>query len=159
MERQVRYEALDWLRGLAAIGVMFFHFSIIGLHIAPHGYLAVDLFFILSGFVMSHAYSDRLSSMKFSIFLKIRLIIILPLSVIGLLAGTSYFLFRYYIQAKSQYNLHDIISGTVFNLFLFPKPWVTPTPTDTIFPSNTPLWSLSLEVFINFLWAAFLVNF
>ena len=158
MDQQSRYESLDFLRGVAAIGVMFFHFSIIGIPIAAHGYLAVDMFFILSGFVMSHAYHNRLGSMELSYFVKIRLIRVLPLSFIGLIAGTIYFLVRYVLQPQSQYSLIDIIGGTLFNMALIPKPWVTPTPTDTIFTSNTPLWSLSLEVLINFIWAAFLIE-
>ncbi|CAN7550101.1 acyltransferase [Bosea sp. LjRoot9] len=156
MISQHRYEVLDGLRGIAAVGVTLFHLTIIGLPIARHGYLAVDFFFILSGFVLAHAYTNRLPSIGFFAFLRQRLIRIMPLSVLGLFFGSSYFLLRYFTQDKSMYSLNDIMLSTVFNLFLIPKPWMTPAPTDTIFPSNTPLWSLSLEVFINFAWALLL---
>jgi peptidoglycan/LPS O-acetylase OafA/YrhL len=139
MITQNRYETLDGLRGAAAIGVMFFHLSIIGLPIAYHGYLAVDFFFILSGFVMSHAYETKLRSIKFSTFLKLRLIRIFPLSVFGLLLGSLYFVLRNASQKTSAYSYGDILFGAGFNAFLLPKPWMTPAPTDTIFPSNTPL--------------------
>jgi peptidoglycan/LPS O-acetylase OafA/YrhL len=151
---QHRYEVLDGLRGISAVGVMLFHLTIIGLPIARHGYLAVDFFFILSGFVLAHAYTDRLPSIGFVSFLRQRLIRIMPLSVLGLFFGSSYFLLRYFSQDKSMYSLNDIALSTVLNLFLIPKLWITPAPTDTIFPSNTPLWSLSLEVFVNFAWAS-----
>ena len=155
MIAQNRYETLDGLRGVAAIGVMFFHLSIIGLPIAYHGYLAVDFFFMLSGFVMSHAYETKLSSVRFSTFLTLRLIRIFPLSVFGLLLGSLYFLLRNVSQNSSAYSYGDILLGTGFNIFLLPKPWMTPAPTDTIFPSNTPLLSLSLEMLINFVWALY----
>lgn len=155
MTQKVRYEALDGLRGLAAIGVLCFHFSIIGLPVATHGYLAVDFFFMLSGFVIAHAYSHKLEALAWPDFAKLRFIRVLPLSVAGLLAGTGYFVIRYFYQPQSQYSMDSILLGTAFNLFLIPKPWVTDTPTDTIFSTNTPLWSLSLEIVVNLVWAAF----
>lgn len=158
MRMESRYAVLDGLRGIAAIGVVLFHLSIVGLSLAPHGYLAVDFFFVLSGFVMSHAYANSMASIGFCRFFVLRLIRILPLSILGLCLGSTYFLFRYFSQNYSLYNFNDIVFGSAFNLFLLPKPWVTQAPTDTIFPTNTPLWSLSLEVIINLIWAAFLIN-
>lgn len=149
-----RYKVLDGLRGIAAIGVLLWHLSIIGLpHIAPHGYLAVDFFFLLSGFVISHSYQERLSSMLFHDFLKLRIIRIFPLCTLGILVGSVYFIIRYFARRDSQYSINDILFGTLFNLFLLPKPWISGAPTDTIFPSNTPLWSLSLEMLVNLFWA------
>ena len=63
------YVILDGLRGVAAIMVIIFHlFEIFsgGDHhkqIINHGYLAVDFFFLLSGFVIGYAYDDRWSKM------------------------------------------------------------------------------------------------
>ncbi|MDN3566834.1 acyltransferase family protein [Paeniroseomonas aquatica] len=153
-----RYEILDGLRGVAAVGVMLFHLSIIGLPLAQHGYLAVDFFFILSGFVMAHAYEAKLTTMRFTAFLQLRLIRVLPLSIFGLLFGSLYFVLRNASQNSSMYSFGDILSGTLFNALLLPKPWMTPAPTDTIFPSNTPLWSLSLEMLVNIFWARSLFN-
>jgi peptidoglycan/LPS O-acetylase OafA/YrhL len=152
MTPQFRYEALDGMRGIAAIGVLIFHLSILGIRVGDHGYLAVDFFFILSGFVLSHAYTDRLTTIQFGSFLRQRIIRIIPLSILGLLIGSSYFLLRYLTQHSSLYSLEDILLATVLNAALIPKPWTTSAPTDTIFPSNTPLWSLSLEMFVNILW-------
>lgn len=58
------YEILDGLRGVAAVLVMLYHIGE-GFATSPvdqsvnHGYLAVDFFFILSGFVIGYAYDDR----------------------------------------------------------------------------------------------------
>ena len=59
-----RYEILDGLRGVAAVLVVLFHlletYSGGQAHqIINHGYLAVDFFFVLSGFVIGYAYDDR----------------------------------------------------------------------------------------------------
>ena len=59
-----RYEILDGLRGVAALMVIFFHcfetyIPQFGTQIINHGYLAVDFFFVLSGFVIGYAYDDR----------------------------------------------------------------------------------------------------
>ncbi|WP_342740555.1 acyltransferase [Bradyrhizobium sp. B117] len=152
-----RFEVLDALRGFAAIGVVLFHLSIVGApQLAPHGYLAVDFFFMLSGFVLSHSYAVRLQSRRLTVssFLQLRMKRLLPLSLLGLLLGTGYFLVRLAMQKYSQYGLSDILAGTAFNAALLPKPWVSQAPTDTTFPTNTPMWSLSFEIAVNVLWAA-----
>ena len=59
-----RYELLDGLRGVAAFAVIWYHFFE-GFATSPtdqwmnHGYLAVDFFYVLSGFVIGYAYDDR----------------------------------------------------------------------------------------------------
>jgi peptidoglycan/LPS O-acetylase OafA/YrhL len=151
-----RYEVLDAMRGVAACGVLMFHLSIVG---APQlffrGYLAVDLFFILSGFVISYAYAARFPAMSATKFLKLRGLRILPLSILATIFGSSYFILRRVLLPNSFYGLDDILGSTILNIFLIPKLWMTPAPTDTIFPTNTPLWSLSLEMAVNLLWAFF----
>ena len=86
------YELLDGLRGVAALLVVFYHifeglsFAAGGTPITTinHGYLAVDFFFILSGFVIGYAYDDRLGkTMTTSNFFKRRLIRLHPMSDIG----------------------------------------------------------------------------
>lgn len=58
------YEILDGLRGVAALLVIFYHvFECFDWSPAPHGYLAVDFFFVLSGFVIGYAYDDRWNRM------------------------------------------------------------------------------------------------
>lgn len=59
-----RYEILDGLRGVAAVLVVAYHLFETYYEGSPdqpinHGYLAVDFFFVLSGFVIGYAYDDR----------------------------------------------------------------------------------------------------
>ncbi len=67
MSHAKRIPSLDGLRGIASIAVVFFHFNIFflpqaGLPFLGRAYLAVDLFFLLSGFVMAHVYGRELAS-------------------------------------------------------------------------------------------------
>ena len=72
------YEILDGLRGVAALTVVLFHILEIfsgndhTRQIINHGYLAVDFFFVLSGFVVGHAYDDRWGNMSLGEFFKRR---------------------------------------------------------------------------------------
>lgn len=143
---------------MAAICVVVFHLSIVGAaDYMPAGNLAVDLFFALSGFVIAHSYGSR-PHLGAQEFITVRAIRLLPLSILGLLLGLSYFLARLVIQGQSQYSALDAIAGTAFNLFLLPKPWMSAAPTDTTFPVNTPLWSLSFQFIINIVWVMLFRN-
>lgn len=94
-----RFEILDGLRGVAAMIVVMFHlfetYSAGPCHqIINHGYLAVDFFFILSGFVIGYAYDDRwVKGMTTWDFFKRRLIRLQPLVIVGSLIGAFWFYF------------------------------------------------------------------
>jgi len=68
------YLILDGLRGVAAVMVVLFHLLetfAMGKHseqIINHGYLAVDFFYVLSGFVIGYAYDDRWNKMSLKDF-------------------------------------------------------------------------------------------
>ena len=69
LESKPRYEILDGLRGVAAVLVVCFHFFETYFGMAPnqpinHGYLAVDFFFALSGFVIGYAYDETLNRFR-----------------------------------------------------------------------------------------------
>ena len=86
------YDILDGLRGIAALTVVWFHIfeAFATSHLDQrinHGYLAVDFFFILSGFVIGYAYDDRWKKMTVTEFLKRRLIRLHPMVVIGAVIG------------------------------------------------------------------------
>ena len=65
LESKNHYQILDGLRGVASVFVIIFHVfeTFTGgnrfIQILNHGYLAVDFFFLLSGFVVAYAYDDR----------------------------------------------------------------------------------------------------
>src|ERR1700722_3197255 len=79
------FSALDGLRGVAAISIVVFHYSQnLGWELLPNAYLAVDFFFMLSGFVIAHAYEARLrSGQTVAEFMQRRLIRLYPLYWLG----------------------------------------------------------------------------
>ena len=93
-----RYEILDGLRGVAAVLVVIFHlletYSGGQAHqIINHGYLAVDFFFVLSGFVIGYAYDDRWDKMTTWGFFKRRLVRLQPMVIMGTIVGACFYLF------------------------------------------------------------------
>src|ERR1700734_3382846 len=99
LESKSHYEILDGLRGVAAILVVTFHvletYSGDRFHqIINHGYLAVDFFFVLSGFVVAYAYDDRWEKMTQWDFYKRRLIRLQPMVIMGTLIGAALFYFQ-----------------------------------------------------------------
>ena len=90
-----RYDILDGLRGVAALMVILYHvFECFDWTPVPHGYLAVDFFFVLSGFVIGYAYDSRWQQgLTIGNFFKRRLIRLHPMVVAGALIGAvSFFL-------------------------------------------------------------------
>jgi peptidoglycan/LPS O-acetylase OafA/YrhL len=86
------FAVLDGMRGIAAICVVIFHFSEMVIWDYSklwigHGFLAVDFFFCLSGFVLGYAYDDRMAEMGLGTFLKARLIRLQPMVVLGSVLG------------------------------------------------------------------------
>src|SRR4051812_21130401 len=92
------YEILDGLRGIAALAIVVFHFmemtiSDYSKNFIGHGFLAVDFFFCLSGFVIGYAYDDRIQKMGIAEFFKSRIIRLHPLVVLGSVLGLLSFIF------------------------------------------------------------------
>ena len=99
LDTKPHYELLDGLRGVAALMVIWYHIFE-GFATSPmdqrfnHGYLAVDFFFILSGFVIGYAYDDRWKTMKTKDFFKRRLIRLHPMVVLELFWVALRFAYR-----------------------------------------------------------------
>lgn len=151
-----RYVILDGLRGVAAIGVLVYHlFEAIAFSAGAaeqsfyNGFLAVDFFFILSGFVMGYAYDARLASGRLSTggFIRRRLIRLHPMVVMGVLIGLVCFGMQGFTTWEGQeVSTGMLLSALLFALFLLP----TPLPFDVrgnteAFPLNGPHWSLFFE--------------
>lgn len=139
---QGRYGTLDGMRGIAALAVALFHYNISQ---ARHGYVAVDFFFALSGFVLCRAYLDRwragLSSWS---FMKQRAIRLYPLFLVGLVVTTLSALSNHYTGRGEIIPYAKIAASLPFNLLMLPSP-----VTFTLFPTNVPAWSLFFELVAN----------
>ena len=149
------YHALDALRGVAAICVVVLHFGH-SLHCGtmPHAYLAVDFFFVLSGFVVAHAYQAKLSgSLTPLAFMQRRLIRLYPLYFAGLLLSIVTFTADVLMGLPHQKRSFEV-AAFVLGIFFIPTPAViSPGTWGNIFPTNGPAWSLSLEFGINGIYA------
>ncbi len=157
------YYILDGLRGVAALTVVVFHIfeAFATSHLDQkinHGYLAVDFFFILSGFVIGYSYDDRWKSMSVKQFFKRRLIRLHPMVVMGSLIGAAMF----YTQGCSVWDVSKIsvttlIIATLMSSFMLPAtPGVEVRGVGEMFPLNGPSWSLFFEYIGNILYALFI---
>jgi peptidoglycan/LPS O-acetylase OafA/YrhL len=85
------YQTLDGLRGVGAFLVVMRHVpDFFGPVHVPESFLAVDLFYLVSGFVVAHAYGARLNRGGFFwTFVKTRIIRLYPLYMFGLALGVA----------------------------------------------------------------------
>ncbi len=93
------YQILDGLRGVASVIVVAFHLFEAHATSPPdqvinHGYLAVDFFFLLSGFVIGYAYYDQWGTMSTMDFFKLHLVRLQPMVVMGMIVGAACFYFQ-----------------------------------------------------------------
>ena len=153
------FEILDGLRGIAALAIVFFHFMEIvytpDKNIIAHGFLAVDFFFCLSGFVIAYAYHDRIDKMKLTDFFKLRLIRLHPLVVFGSILGLLAFLFDPFGGHPETYETGKLILIFLASILLIPSP-IMADRYFNIFGLNAPAWSLFWEYVANILYALFL---
>jgi|GEM_PF-191146 len=157
------YDLLDGLRGVAALTVVCFHLfeAYATSHLDQkinHGYLAVDFFFILSGFVVGYAYDDRWKKMTVGDFFKRRLIRLQPMVVIGALIGAVMFYFQGCpVWDVSKISVTMLLVATLMNALLIPAtPGSEIRGVGEMYPLNGPSWSLFFEYIGNILYALFL---
>ena len=164
------YELLDGLRGVAAILVLFYHifegFSFAEvtngdgdgiIRVLNHGHIAVDFFFILSGFVISYAYDDRWKKMSTWQFFKRRLIRLHPMLVMGAIIGTMAFaIVGFEKWDGTTAPMGWVMTAMLLTMFMIPA--VPGVPYEVrgngeMFPLNGPAWSLFFEYIGNILYA------
>ncbi|RRA48267.1 acyltransferase [Acidipila sp. EB88] len=156
------YEVLDGLRGVAALLVVAFHalepndYGVRFRQIINHGYLAVDFFFLLSGFVVAYAYDDRWTRMGQWEFYKRRLIRLQPMVIVGSLIGAALF----YFQGGPAFKLVSATPVWSMLLVMLLGCTLLPLPTqldirgwDEMHPLDGPAWSLFFEYVANILYA------
>ncbi|MEO5889170.1 MAG: acyltransferase [Ferruginibacter sp.] len=151
------FEILDGLRGVAALAVVAFHFMEMAYldyskNFIGHGFLAVDFFFCLSGFVIAYAYDERIEKMGMVEFFKSRLIRLHPLILLGSVLGLLTFLFDPFGGHPELYGAGKIILIFLSSIFLIPYPTM-PDRYFNLFSFNAPAWSLFWEYIANILYA------
>lgn len=163
---RARYELLDGLRGVAALMVILYH---VGECFATsardqwlnHGYLAVDFFFVLSGFVLGYAYDGRWNKgMTTGGFLLRRVIRLQPMVLVAVVLGAISFV----IQGCEHWDgtsvsMSAVILSFVMAFFMLPAlPGSAPEirGNGEMFPINGPSWSLFFEYIGSIFYALFL---
>lgn len=145
-ERSRSFHILNVLRGLAAMSVITLHYpQAFAPFVASGAYLAVDLFFVVSGFVLARAYDVRLQDgMGGRAFIVTRLIRLYPFYILALALGTVELAYYY----RNDHLAAEIILSSVFNFVMLPSPPVG-IPYQPLFPANFVAWTLSFELFAN----------
>lgn len=155
------YPILDGLRGVAAIIVVTFHLTEpLGTGhldiLVNHGYLAVDFFFLLSGFVIGYAYDDRWQKMTIGTFFKRRIERLQPMVILGMTLGAIGF---YYTDSTIWPLIHTVPLWKMLLVMLIGYT-VLPIPLSMdirgwqeMHPLNSVGWSLFFEYIANFLYA------
>ena len=151
---------LDGLRGIAALAVVVFHFmewvySDYSKNFVGHGFLAVDFFFCLSGFVIAYAYDNRIESMGKKSFFVSRLIRLHPMVIFGSVIGLLAFLLDPFAAEPSAYSFGKIALIFLASILLIPYP-AMPERFFNLFSFNAPSWSLFWEYVANIFYALFL---
>ena len=161
-----RYEILDGLRGVAAVIVVLFHMfetytQGVPEQILNHGYLAVDFFFVLSGFVVGYAYDSRWSrGMTFGDFCKRRLVRLQPMLVFGTLVGALLFYMGgdcpwFEAVLKTPWWILVLLALWGCTALPIPKSWDIRGWAE-FNPLNGPTWSLTWEYVANLFYALIL---
>jgi len=136
-----RLVLLDGLRGIAAIGTVLFHMNMDGSVPAfARGYLFVDFFFLLSGFVLTLAFEPRFfAGLDWRQFLTMRFVRFWPLVALATTIGGV-------AAVLAQMPPLALTIALLAGITMVPIP-----ATGMLFPLNAPQWSLLFELLMNLL--------
>jgi peptidoglycan/LPS O-acetylase OafA/YrhL len=159
MQEVRRFHALDSLRGICAIAVVLYHTHLVGSvtewAFFSNADLFVEFFFVLSGFVMAHAYG-RKPQLDFSHFLVSRTFRLLPLHafMLAVFVGLEFIKYAAY---QHEYGFNQTPFTGIYapsqilpNLLLL-QSWTHLTENLSF---NTPAWSISIEYWTYMVFAA-----
>ena len=156
LTKEPRIKAFDSLRGLAALGVLIFHYAghfharPLDSLLAPiydHGGYFVDFFFVLSGVVLARAYTPVGGSVSLPTLIKLRIARLFPLHLITLLVVVVLQCFLVYILKYDCPFIFEFgfdIRHFIINLFLLSGIYM-----DNALVFNGPSWSVSVELWVN----------
>lgn len=144
-----RFAWLDGARGVAAISVMLYHYEDY-FSFAPFlssAYLAVDLFFLMSGFVLAHSYGSKLVGglMSTTGYLTARILRLWPMYAIATLLGVAYFLSKLVMGSTDAPPIGMLSFNAFVSLLFAPSPW-SDARLEGLFPFLPAAWSLSAEM-------------
>ena len=148
-----RYAYLDGIRGLAALFVIMRHTTEFWDFFVYRSYLAVDIFFILSGFVIANAYARKMAAGTLSLggFVLVRLIRLYPVYFLSLGLAIPVYLYNQAGQGVPL-SMAETLQLVVMSLLFLPGIMI---PNGLLFPINGPYWSLFYELLANFLYGIF----
>lgn len=157
LKTRQHFVILDGLRGVAALAIVVFHFmewvySDPSKNFIGHGFLAVDFFFCLSGFVIGYAYDGRIEKIGIRTFVKLRLIRLHPLVILGSVLGLLGFLVDPFAIQSVQYSLGKLMVLFLGSMLLIPLPLMKERAFN-LFGFNAPSWSLFWEYVANLVYA------
>jgi peptidoglycan/LPS O-acetylase OafA/YrhL len=144
------YVTLDGMRGIAALAIVNHHMSaVLGVGISmPHDYLAVDIFFMLSGFVLTKAYGAKFDhGMSLSDFMRIRFIRLYPLYLAGAVIGGASIFGRMILRGHAEsWTWPSLVGAALSALSFLPN---LAGGSSELYPFDTPEWSLFFEIAVN----------
>lgn len=153
---------LDAARGIAALAVFGYHLQPYfgGLPWLKGSFLAVDLFFLMSGFVIARSYEHRVLAGGLGLrrFAWVRIVRLYPLYLVACAIGLAYFAVKLAAGMPDAPRVLDLIAALPGTLLLLPSPFTSDWGF-TPFPFASSAWSLSLEFWFNLLYAALVVRF
>ncbi|MFT3850650.1 MAG: acyltransferase [Propionivibrio sp.] len=151
-----RYTVLDLMRGLAALAVLLFHMNYMlgsATHLIARGYLAVNFFFILSGFVIAANYHAAVRpALSWQEFLAARIARLWPLFLLTTLIGFVA------VTMKATRDLGfldapDVFYALALNVLMLPS-FVQSYGVDRLFYFNAASWSIFFELAVNLVFIA-----
>jgi peptidoglycan/LPS O-acetylase OafA/YrhL len=148
-----RFLLLDGLRGIAAFAVILDHTppNFLG-ELIPGRYLAVDFFFVLSGFVLAHAYGKRLEGGWPALsFMRARVIRLYPLYLAGLGIGVGLVALGV-ARGWDATPIGQVGVFVLFGLLFLPAPPIYDFGAGQLYPFNGPAWSLFFELVVNLIY-------
>lgn len=155
--KKQHFDILDGLRGTAALLVVAFHlleavFPDFVANPLRHAYLAVDFFFLLSGFVIGYAYDGRWPALQVRDFLRLRLVRLHPLVLLSLAIGALCYWFDPFVGQAQHVSGLRLVLGVGLGIFLLPMHGL-PNYEHYTHPLNPPTWSLLQEYLANIAYA------